>query len=138
MADRSPGIARDGSVKLLLDTHAFLWWLSSPEQITPATAMQIADTNNEIFVSVVSLWEIAIKRTIGKLQAPIDLQLDVARVGFELLPITVNHIAATERLPLHHRDPFDRMLIAQATQEQAALVTRDPLFPPYGIPLLPA
>ena len=95
MANRSAGIARDGSVKLLLDTHTFLWWLSSPDQILPATAMQIADANNEIFVSVVLLWEIAIKRTIGKLQVPIDLQLDVARVGFKLLPITVNHIVAT-------------------------------------------
>ena len=104
----------------------------------PATANQIADVGNQVFVSVVSLWEIAIKRAIGKLHAPIDLQLDVARAGFELFPITVNHIVATERLPRHHRDPFDRMRIAQAMEEQATLVTRDPQFPPYGVPLLTA
>jgi PIN domain nuclease of toxin-antitoxin system len=72
------------------------------------------------------LWEIAIKRAIGKLTAPIDLETDVARAGFELLPLEARHIVAAEQLPLHHRDPFDRMLIAQALVESATLVTRDP------------
>ena len=135
MAKGYSGIFRNDSVKLLLDTHVFLWWLSSPSQRRSAAADRIADPDNQVFVSVVSLWEIAIKRAIGKLQAPVDLQLDVSRAGFELLPITVSHIVATERLPLHHRDPFDRMLIAQAQQEHASLVTRDPQFPPYGVPL---
>jgi PIN domain nuclease of toxin-antitoxin system len=123
-------------VKLLLDTHTFLWWLSAPEKLTQHAAAAIADRANEVQVSVITLWEIAIKRVIGKLQAPIDLKTDVARVGFQLLPLTVDHIAATEQLPLHHRDPFDRMLIAQAQVEGAMLVTRDPQFTPYNLPLI--
>lgn len=115
-------------MKWLLDTHTFLWWLSSPNQLTQPAATAIADPANEVQVSVITLWEIAIKRAIGKLQAPIDLQSDVARAGFQLLPLTVAHIVATEQLPLHHRDPFDRMLIAQAQLEGATLVTRDPHF----------
>lgn len=121
-------------MKLLLDTHTFLWWLSSPEQLTQAAATAIADPNNDVLVSLISLWEIAIKRAIGKLQAPIDLEQDVTRAGFQILSLTVTHVMATERLPLHHRDPFDRMLIAQAQLENATLVTRDPQFPPYGVP----
>lgn len=123
-------------MKLLLDTHTFLWWLSSPSQLTQVAASAIADRSNEVWVSVISLWEIAIKRAIGKLQAPINLQTDVARVGFQLLPLTVDHIVATEQLPLYHRDPFDRVLIAQAQIEAAVLVTRDPQFPPYNVPLI--
>ncbi len=123
-------------MKLLLDTHTFLWWLSSPNQLTQPAAVAIADRANEVQVSVVTLLEIAIKRAIGKLQAPIDLQADVARAGFQLLALTVDHIVATEQLPLHHRDPFDRMLIAQAQLEGCTLVTRDPQFPPYNLPLI--
>lgn len=123
-------------MKLLLNTHTFLWWLSSPNHLAPSAAHAIADPANEVQVSVITLWEIAIKRVIGKLQAPVDLQGDVARAGFQLLPLTVDHIVATEKLPLHHRDPFDRILIAQAQLEAATLVTRDPKFPPYHVPLI--
>jgi PIN domain nuclease of toxin-antitoxin system len=125
-------------VKLLLDTHAFLWWLSSPGELSQPAAAAIADRANEVQVSVISLWEIAIKWAIGKLHAPVDLASDVTDAGFQLLPLTVEHIIATERLPLHHRDPLDRMLIAQAQLEGAALVTRDPQFPPYNLRLIRA
>src|SRR5262249_4445771 len=108
-------------MKFLLDTHSFLWWLSDPKLLSAAAASAIGDPNNRILVSVVVLWEIAIKRVIGKLTAPIDLQTDVARAGFELLPLDVAHIVATEKLPVHHRDPFDRMLVAQAVVEGATL-----------------
>jgi len=123
-------------MKLLLDTHTFLWWLSAPHQLSPSAAAVIGDRDNEVLVSVVTLWEIAIKRVIGKLQAPVDLQVDVERAGFQLLPLKVAHIVATELLPLHHRDPFDRVLIAQSQTESATLITRDPQFPAYGVPLI--
>jgi PIN domain nuclease of toxin-antitoxin system len=99
-------------MKLLLDTHTFLWWLSDPKLLSvPAAAAAIGDPQNRVLVSVAVLWEIAIKRVIGKLTAPINLQHDVQRLGFDLLPIEVTHVEQTEQLPLHHRDPFDRMLI---------------------------
>ena len=123
---------------LLLDTHTFLWWISNPAELTSAAAKALSDPRNRVLVSVVVLWEIAIKRVIGKLVAPVDLERDVLRLGFELLPITVTHIVATEQLPLLHRDPFDRMLVAQAVVERATLVTRDPSLPPYGVAVLTA
>ena len=125
-------------MKLLLDTHVFLWWLSDPKLLSSAAATAIADPQNRILVSVVALWEIAIKRVIGKLSAPIDLQMDVTRAGFDLLALEVAHIVATEQLPLHHRDPFDRMLVAQAVIEGATLVTRDPNMSLYRAPILAA
>jgi PIN domain nuclease of toxin-antitoxin system len=125
-------------MKLLLDTHVFLWWLSDPKILTPAAASAISDPQNRVLISVAVLWEIAIKRAIGKLTAPIDLQNDVQRVGFELLPIDLVHVEKTERLPMHHRDPFDRMLVAQAIVEGATLVTRDPNIPAYGVAVLVA
>jgi PIN domain nuclease of toxin-antitoxin system len=125
-------------VTLLLDTHTFLWWLSNPGTLSPAAATMIGDPQNRVLVSVVSLWEIAIKRNIGKLTAPIDLQHDVQRAGFELLSLDVNHIVAAEQLPLHHRDPFDRILIAQASVEGATLVTRDPDMALYQTPIVTA
>ncbi len=125
-------------MKLLLDTHTFLWWLSSPDKLAQPAALALADLANEVHVSVITLWEIAIKRVIGKLQAPIDLHADVTRAGFQLLTLTVDHIVATEQLPLHHRDPLDRMLIAQAQLEGCTLVTRDPSFPLYNLPLIVA
>lgn len=123
---------------LLLDTHTFLWWLSDPGLLSPAATAAISDPQNRVLVSVAVLWEIAIKRAIGKLTAPIDLETDVARAGFELLPLEVRHIVATEQLPLHHRDPFDRMLIAQALVESATLVTRDPNMSRYQASLMTA
>ena len=121
---------------LLLDTHVFLWWLTDPTQLSHSALSAIGDPSNRVLVSLVSLWEIAIKRVIGKLKAPIDLQNDVVRIGFELLPMNVAHIVATEQLPLHHKDPFDRMLLAQALVEGATLITRDSILQKYGVSLL--
>ena len=126
-------------MKLLLDTHVFLWWLvRSATSLAQSAATAIGDPQNRILVSVVVLWEIAIKRVIGKLSAPIDLEKDVTRIGFELLTLQVTHIVATEHLPMHHRDPFDRMLVAQAVVEGATLVTRDPNIMLYGVSILTA
>lgn len=118
---------------LLLDTHTFLWWLSNPASLSLDARVAIEDPANQVLVSTVVLWEIAIKRTIGKLSANLNLETAIQDAGFIDLPISVAHIAATEKLPLHHRDPFDRMLVAQAIVENATLVTRDPLIPQYGI-----
>ena len=118
---------------LLLDTHTFLWWLSNPASLSLNARVAVEDPANRILVSTVVLWEIAIKRAIGKLTANVNLETAVQDAGFVYLPISEAHIAATESLPLHHRDPFDRMLIAQTTVENATLLTRDPLIPQYGI-----
>ena len=125
-------------MKLLLDTHVFLWWLSDPKLLTPAAASAIGDPQNRILISVVVLWEIAIKRVIGKLSAPVNLQADVGNAGFDLLPLKVTHIVMTEQLPVHHRDPFDRMLVAQAIVEEATLVTRGPNMSLYRVSILTA
>jgi PIN domain nuclease of toxin-antitoxin system len=125
-------------MKLLLDTHAFLWWLSDPKLLATPAAAAIADPQNQVLISVAVLWEIAIKRAIGKLIAPIDFGQDVARAGFSLLPIEVSHVEKTEQLAVHHRDPFDRMLIAQAMVEGATIISRDPAFSAYPVALIVA
>ena len=124
--------------RLLLDTHVVLWALAEPAKLTrPArTAMEEAD--NEVFVSVVSAWEIAIKRALGKLEAPPDLEAAIRMQGFEPLLMTFHHAVQSGSLPPHHRDPFDRMLIAQAQAEGLVLVTRDPGIPRYGVRTLAA
>lgn len=120
-------------MKLLLDTHVVLWWLDDPTLIAEPARDAIAEPANEVFVSAVVAWEIAIKRGLGKLTAPADLIQAIQACGFQELPVTAPHALATESLPLHHRDPFDRMLIAQAKCEGAAIVSRDANIPLYGV-----
>ena len=123
---------------LWLDTHTFLWWLSDPANLSVDARVAIEDPANQVLVSTVVLWEIAIKRTIGKLSTLVNLEAAVPGVGFIRLPISVPHISATETLPLHHRDPFDRMLAAQAQVENATLVTRDPSLFSYSVSIIKA
>lgn len=125
-------------MKLLLDTHVLLWWLDDPLRILEAARDRIADPGNDVLVSAVSCWEIAIKRGLGKLTAPNDLDDVITTCGFVELAISISHSLKTENLPLHHRDPFDRMLIAQAVCESATLVSHDRMFELYGIPLIHA
>lgn len=120
-------------MKLLLDTHVILWWLEDRANVSEGARDFISDPTNIAMVSAVSAWEIAIKRSLGKLQAPGDFIAAIELCGFQSLPITLQHGLATETLPTHHRDPFDRMLIAQAIVENATLVTRDPLIRQYGV-----
>ena len=119
--------------RLLLDTHALLWWLSEPQRLNGRAYRAIADAVNEIFVSAVSGWEIAIKRALGKLQAPEDLETSIREQGFTPLSLTFFHAEQAGALPPHHGDPFDRMLVAQAQAEALILVTRDARIPLYGI-----
>ena len=124
--------------RLLLDTHVVLWALAEPEKLTRPARMALEDAENEVFVSVVSGWEIAIKRGLGKLEAPDDLEAAIRMQGFEPLLMTFHHAAQAGSLPPHHRDPFDRMLIAQTQAEGLVLVTRDPDIPRYGVHILAA
>ena len=123
-------------MKLLLDTHIVLWWLDDPNLLSEDARNAIADPANEAFVSAVVAWEIAIKRGLGKLTTPPDLESAIQSCGFVPLAISVEHALAVESLPLHHRDPFDRMLIAQSQLETCTLVTRDSEFAPYAVPTI--
>jgi PIN domain nuclease of toxin-antitoxin system len=124
-------------VRLLLDTHALLWWLAD-EGLTAGAREAIADPANLVAVSAASAWEISIKKALGKLTAPDDLEEQVRAGGLTPLPISIAHGLAAGQLPRHHEDPFDRMLIAQALAEQLTIVTRDERFADYGVALLPA
>lgn len=123
-------------MKLLLDTHAALWWLSDDERLGEQAAQHITDDTNQVLLSGAVIWEVAIKRSLGKLQAPDDLAGTLLAAGAHALSVTVDHAAAVERLPWHHRDPFDRMLVAQASVERAAIVSRDDTLRPYGVTLI--
>ena len=124
-------------MRLLLDTHAFLWWLLDDERLPRATHDAIADGGNSIFVSAASAWEIATKHRIGKLPSVAEIVTDLDSVlqgqGFKELPIALKHGRAAGTLPGPHRDPFDRMLIAQAMIEEMILVSNEQLFDNYGV-----
>jgi len=122
-------------VRILLDTHALLWWLAD-EALTPQARDAIADPANLVVVSAASAWEISIKKALGKLTAPDDLEQQIQAGGLVPLPIGIAHGVAAGQLPRHHEDPFDRMLIAQAFAEGLTIMTRDKRFDDYGVALL--
>lgn len=123
-------------MKVLLDTHILLWWLADDEQLPAPAAATIADPDTEVLVSAASAWEISIKQAAGQLDAPEDLLDAVAANYFETLPITADHAVAAGRLPAHHADPFDRMLIAQGQIEDLTVVSADRRFSEYEVELL--
>jgi PIN domain nuclease of toxin-antitoxin system len=125
-------------LRLLLDTHVLLWWLTNDPSLSAAARNEIEDPEASVFVSSASVWEVAIKKNLGKLDAPSDLEDQLRRHRFEALPITIAHAYAAGSLNRHHDDPFDRMLVAQAGLEGLTLVTRDERLSPYGIPILKA
>lgn len=125
-------------MKFLLDTHCLLWWLDDPSIISVPTRKLIPDPANDIFISSAAIWEIAIKQSMGKLVVVGDIDLCIAKSNFKRLPITFEHAWATKPLPMIHKDPFDRMLIAQAVVENATIVTRDVNIPLYGVPCVQA
>ena len=122
-------------MRLLLDTHALLWWLAD-EGLIPQAREAIADPANLVAVSAASAWEISIKKALGKLSAPDDLEQQVQTSGFIPLPITIAHALAAGQLSRHHEDPFDRMLVAQAIAEGMTIVTRDKRFEDYDVALV--
>ena len=125
-------------MSFLLDAHALLWWLADDPTLSGEARRVIADAESVVFVSAATVWEIAIKQSIGKLSAPSDLERQLQLHRFDPLPISVAHAYAAGFLPHHHDDPFDRMLVAQAEAEGLTIVTRDPRIARYGVPLLAA
>ncbi|MBM4104755.1 MAG: type II toxin-antitoxin system VapC family toxin [Phycisphaerae bacterium] len=123
---------------VLLDTHVLLWWLAEPERLAPRTQELLADRSRRILVSAATAWEIAIKQTLGRLDCPGNLREAIGEQGFEALAVSIEHALEVASLPLHHSDPFDRLLVAQARIEQASLVTADPRLAYYRINLIPA
>ena len=125
-------------MNLLLDTCVLLWWLDDPDLLSKEASTAIKEPDNRIIVSVVSVWEIAIKESLGKLSSPDNLKEMIADAEFELMPIDYEHAWHVKDLPPHHKDPFDRLLVAQATIENLMLVTRDPYLETYNVPILEA
>jgi PIN domain nuclease of toxin-antitoxin system len=129
-------------VRLLLDTHVLLWAASAPEQLLPDARDALEDGQNDIVVSVVTAWEIAIKQSLGKLDLPRPAEDWVPevlrRTGFELAEIGLAAALRVRALPWHHRDPFARLLVAQALEDGYTIVTRDGVLSAYGVPLLEA
>jgi PIN domain nuclease of toxin-antitoxin system len=120
-------------MNLLLDTHVLLWWLDDNPTFSTNAKEVIADGRNVVFVSAVTIWEIRIKNTLGKLEIPDNFRKVLEQQTFEMLSITADHAHLIGTLPAHHRDPFDRMLIAQALFEGFTLVTRDSRFKRYRV-----
>jgi PIN domain nuclease of toxin-antitoxin system len=127
-------------LKLLLDTQCLLWWFTAPERLNADAIEQIVSEDNQLFFSVASAWEIAIKVSVGKLPLPEPVDTYIAsrmqRLGMKYLDIVFPHVCQVATLPLLHRDPFDRILIAQAQTEQLTLVTADEMLTKYGVDLL--
>jgi len=126
-------------VRLLLDTHVFLWWLQDSPRLGPEARRAIANPKSIVHVSAASIWEVSIKAALGRLELErARLEDEVVANGFIDLPIQAKHAWQAGQLPLRHDDPFDRMLIAQARIEALTLVTKDPAFRKYEVALLPA
>ena len=127
-------------MKLLLDTHALLWFIGNDPQLSATACQSIENPEHQKFVSAASLWEIAVKLSLGKVKLPCPFgevfpqQLEIN--GFELLSISCAQLNQVVTLPFHHRDPFDRLLIAQAKADDLTIVTRDPEFPKYSAKVL--
>ncbi len=124
-------------MRLLLDTDIVLWWLSDNPLLPAAARGAISSPDNEVMVSAAAIWEIAIKKAVGRLEAPDDLLEVLTTSEFETLEITASHALLAGGLAPHHSDPFDRMMIAQARAENLTLVSVDERFPHYDVELLP-
>ena len=124
-------------MRLLLDTHALLWALSAPQQLPASLRRAIQAAENDVYASLASAWEIAIKAALGKIEFDVrSLERMLAATGFQTLDISLQHAVRVAELPLHHGDPFDRMLVAQALSESMVLVTRDRALRQYGVRIL--
>jgi PIN domain nuclease of toxin-antitoxin system len=125
-------------MRLLLDSHSFLWWATDDRALGRTARDAIVNPTNAILLSVVSIWELSLKKFLGRLQMPDNIEEEIARRGIVALPITVAHAVAAPRLPKIHADPFDRMLIAQAQLEGLTIVTRDWEIAKYDVAILKA
>lgn len=124
-------------MRVLLDTHVFLWWVEGDRALPAKARAALADQESECLISLVSVWELAIKAGLGKLRLALPVMRYVvehaAANGFGMLDIRMGHVGRVEMLPQHHGDPFDRLLIAQAIEEKLPIVTADPVFRKYGV-----
>jgi PIN domain nuclease of toxin-antitoxin system len=126
-------------VRLLLDTHVWLWWLGDDRRLGRRARQALGNPRSEVYVSAASAWEIAIKMSLGKLRVQkADFEAEIAANGFLELPIKTRHALVAGRLAPMHEDPFDRMLVAQARVEDLAVVSADPVFEGYGVSVLEA
>ncbi|MFZ0243565.1 MAG: type II toxin-antitoxin system VapC family toxin [Desulfobacterales bacterium] len=129
-------------MKILLDTQCWLWWISAPEKLNRQVSRRIADKRNTVYLSAASSWEIAIKYSIGKLPLPEPpmrfIPKRLARDAIAALPVEVIHTLYVADLPLHHKDPFDRILISQSIQRGIPIVTADRQFERYDVKIIPA
>ena len=123
-------------MELLLDTHAFLWWLADDPRLGPRTREAIAAPGNEVFVSAATAWEIAIERASGALEAPGEIAEWLEQAAFSALPVEVAHVVAAAGLTKHYNEPFDRLLVAQAQLEKLTLVTRPDDVAAYDVRVL--
>jgi len=123
-------------MKLLLDSHTFLWWNNEPDKLSPRVLEMCKDSENALFVSVASIWELQIKFQLGKLRLYKPLAEIIRQEqenGIEILSVEASHVFALDSLPNHHKDPFDRLLVAQALVEDAVLISADPLVKQYPV-----
>jgi PIN domain nuclease of toxin-antitoxin system len=123
-------------VRLLIDSHAFLWWSEASSQLGIEARRAMADPTNEIVVSIAALWELMIKVSLRKLNLPADIEEMVVSQGFSVLPIGFDHLRRFAVLPRIHGDPFDRLLVAQALAEGIPIATADSRFPAYGVQIV--
>ena len=127
-------------MRLLLDTQALMWWAGKSKRLSPKVRDLLEDSTNEVFISVANAWEMQIKAHIGKLTLhkpwPEIVRDQMITNGFQLLRVELSHIEVLDSLPFHHKDPFDRLLIAQAIYENLTLVSNDPKFSSYPVTLL--
>lgn len=126
-------------MKLLLDTHIFIWWADQPERLSPAALSALQDETNEIVLSVASVWEMQIKMQLGKLKLSLPLKEIIQNQqetnDLTISPVALPHVLALDALPFHHKDPFDRLLIAQSIAEGFTIVTADSQFSAYSVQL---
>lgn len=124
-------------MRILLDSHTLIWWATDPERLIPSARTIIADPQNEIFASAVSIWELGLKVSKGKLELPSGFTEAIEANGIAPLPFNWRHASESLQLPEVHGDPFDRALLAQCRVESMALATRDRILPAYGVPIVP-
>jgi len=123
-------------MKLLLDTNALIWWFEDPALLTSESRKAIRNGENSVYVSAAAVWEISIKKSLGKLQAPDDIDVQIMKENFIPLPIAITHALAVGNLPPYHQDPFDRIQIVQAKLEKLTIVTRDKNIKRYDVPVI--
>ncbi len=127
-------------MRVLLDTHSFLWFIAGNDELSEEARAVIGDPENEVLLSVASLWEISIKSSLGKLSLAMPFEElipdQMAQNNIELLTIEVGHLAALTTLPFHHRDPFDRMIITQAMAEDLPIIGNDPIYEQYLVEMV--